>query len=170
MKKSILALLSILLFPSLTYAKEDQQRVQTRLGLARVTNCTTLLIANEPTNPPIIASEFMSIQKITQTKDADYLLVGTFAGAGSAGLISYSIVKVTKSNAIPTAFFGNGTDAPTVKTINKTKIVISFAPFENQYIKEKTGSTVIYDIPTGTLKVNGKPFNATCQNNICQGS
>lgn len=165
MKKSILTLLSIMFLPSLAFSQERVDQVQTRFGLADGQS-GTLIFAGKPTKPSISANNSMMIKNITQTKDADYLLLISLGGTACPA--SYSIVKVTKFNAIPTAFFGNCDDREKVKVINGKSIIISLPTFQSKYSKE-AATTIIYDILTGTLKKDGKQFNVNCKNNACEG-
>lgn len=163
MNKCILTLLSIMFFPSLAFSQERVDRVQTRFGLADGQS-GTLIFAKKPTKPSISANSSMMIKNITQTKDADYLLLTSLGGTACPA--SYSIVKVTKFNAIPTAFFGNCDDREKVKVIDGKSIIVLLPVFQSKYTKT-AATTIVYDIPTGTLKKDGKPLKATCKNNVC---
>ncbi|MFT8922885.1 hypothetical protein [Acetobacter sp.] len=165
MKKIIAICLSTLLAPSLACAGEDPHQAQTRFGLADGTT-GTLVVARRPIKPSASANSFMFVEKIAQTQDADYLLLTS--GGGSACPASFSIAKVTQSGTTPTAFFGNCDDRQSVKVIQGKSIVISLPAFESRYSKAAP-ITVVYDIPTGTLKKNGKPLSATCKNDACEG-
>jgi len=156
-------LLSILLFPSLAYA--DGNSIQTRFGLADGTT-GTLVVARKPTKPAASSNGSMLIDKITQTKDADYILLTSIGGTACPA--SFSIVKITKSFVTPTAFFGNCDDRQSIKVIPGKSIIVSLPKFQSQY-KTSAATTITYDIPTGKLKENGKPLKTTCENDTCEG-
>lgn len=186
MKKFILAYLLLLIsINSLGYAENshhkpkfilpyseysDHHQIQTRFGLAYINKDHSLVIKNIPVKPSATGNNFLLVDKIAQTKDADYLLLSD--GGGSGCPASYSIVKVTKFKATPTAFFGNCIDLvhDTLKVIPDKSIIASFP----EHTMISTGvkllaTTIVYDIQTGTLKENGKPLDSSCKNNACEG-
>ncbi|EUK17978.1 hypothetical protein [Commensalibacter papalotli (ex Servin-Garciduenas et al. 2014)] len=104
MNKFILVCLLLLFIPiiSLTYAEDNHHQIQTRFGLAYINKDHSLVIDKIPVKPSVSGNFFLLVDKVTQTKGADYLILTS--GGGSRCPASYSIVKVTKFRAIPTDF------------------------------------------------------------------
>ena len=139
---------------------DDPHRAQTRFGLADGSD-NVLKVNGHLTTPEIDGNNGMFVEKITETADADYLLV---TGIGSAICPAlFSIVKVTDASAIPMPYFGNCDEGPKRTIVPNKSITLVFPAYRPLRYKGAPTATYVYDIPTGALKKDGKSIPTNCK-------
>lgn len=162
--KKILLVSCLSLVSGVAHA-DDNMHATTRFGIAD-TSGGNLVVNGTPSSPQIHGNNALWIEKLTESGDADYLLLTDIGGAGCPAL--YSIAKVTASSTTPVAVFGNCSEPDGKKVIRGEKINIHFPTWQWRDFKPSKPTTFIYDIPTGTMTKDGKPLNTACKNNDCQ--
>lgn len=165
MKISALTLVSALLtalpvFYGGVAMADDIHMAQTRFGLADG-SANVLKVNGHLTTPEVDGNSGMFVEKITETADADYLLLTNVGGTACPAL--YSIVKVTGSTAMPMAWFGNCSDEPKRTIVPGKSVTLAFPGFSPLRFKGTSPETYVYDISTGVLKKDGKPVPTACK-------
>ncbi|GBD57990.1 hypothetical protein [Gluconobacter wancherniae] len=139
---------------------DDIHMAQTRFGLADGSD-NVLKVNGHLTTPEIDGNSGMFVEKITQTADADYLLLTDVGGTACPAL--FSIVKVTGTSATPMAWFGNCDDEPQRAIVPGKSVTLTFPAFRPLRFKGTPAVTYVYDIPTGVLKRDGKAVPTACK-------
>lgn len=165
MKKTLLKLtITSLIFSVGTAWADDIHKANTRFGLADGSGLV-LEVNGHPAVPKVDGGDLF-VEKLTETDNADYLLLTE--GGGTACPALYSIAKVTAYGTHPIAFFGNCSDEPKRTIVPGKSITLMFPSYRHMGSKGTPEATYVYDIPTGSLKQDGKVINTTCKNGVCQ--
>lgn len=143
-----------------TAMADDLHRAQTRFGLADGSE-NVLKINGHPTTPEVDGDGGMFVEKISETADADYLLLTDVGGSVCPAL--YSIVKVAEHSVTPMAYFGNCNVDPKRTIVPGKSITLAFEAYHPLRYKGAPMATYVYDIPTGVLKKNGRVVSTDCK-------
>ncbi|KXV02182.1 hypothetical protein AD929_03510 [Gluconobacter potus] len=139
---------------------DDIHMAQTRFGLADG-SANVLKVNGHLSTPEIDGNSGMFVEKITETADADYLLLTDVGGSACPAL--YSIVKVTGTTATPMAWFGNCEDEPKRTIVPGKNVMLAFPAYRPLRSKGTSAETYVYDISTGVLKKDGKVVPTACK-------
>ncbi|MBS1018116.1 hypothetical protein JK205_04080 [Gluconobacter cerinus] len=165
MKISGFALASVLLasvplISSGAAMADDIHMAQTRFGLADGA-ANVLKVNGRLTTPEVDGNGGMFVEKITETADADYLLLTDIGGTACPAL--FSIVKVTGTSVTPMAWFGNCDDEPKRTIVPGKSVTLAFPAYRPLRFKGTSAATYVYDISTGVLKKDGKAVPTACK-------
>lgn len=144
------------LFVSTTAMANDYSTVSTRFGVVSANGIVKF--NGHIIYPKVIAS---SVDKVTQTKDTDYLLIQSIGGQMCAG--PYYIAKVQSGKITVLQDFGSCDELYKTKVIPNKSIEFIF----NDLKTEKKTKTYLYDIPSGIFKRNGKIIPTNCPSKDC---
>lgn len=165
MKKALLKLtISSLSFFFGTAWADDIHKANTRFGIADGSG-SVLEVNGHPAVPKVDGGGLF-VEKITETDNADYLLLTEVGGSACPAL--YSIAKVTAHGAEPIAFFGNCSDEPKRTVIPGKSITLTFPGYRPLRFKAFPEANYVYDILTGRITKDGKSILTECKNGFCQ--
>lgn len=139
---------------------DDIHMAQTRFGLADG-SANVLKVNGRLTTPEVDGNSGMFVEKITETADADYLLLTDIGGTACPAL--FSIVKVTGTSVTPMAWFGNCDDEPKRTIVPGKSVTLAFPAYRPLRFKGTSAATYVYDISTGVLKKDGKAVPTACK-------
>jgi len=145
------------LFVSTAAMANDNSTVSTRFGV--VSSYAGTIKFNGHTIYPKVEGSFP--EKLTQTKDTDYLLIKSLGGTKCDG--PYYIAKVQSGKITVLQDFGSCDELDKTKIIPDKSIEFIF----NNINTGKKSNTYLYDIPSGIFKRNGKIIPTNCPSKGC---